>query len=695
MSLTESPPAVAEPAPQRWWAYGGSGLGGRRPAEVAEYVAMAVALAALASRVTPGQGGLDPGRLRWGLLSVLPAVIVTLPWRRVAAVEWAAVAALAGSAVVIAVTSPTGWTGALQVGGWAYAAAMFLAVRSFCTDDRRRSAVVVGLAVVGLEQFSRAWLPWWGGRDPAKRMIGTFYWHNQFAAYVLGAALVAIVLVALLPASRARLLAAVCAPFCVAGVVFSTSRACLALLAAGLTFLLARGVHRRDWMSVRRVVLVSVGSAALAVLMSSTLVFPGNGGSPFGATARRASEEGLVSNGAYRFGFWEAAWGAWLDRPVLGAGFESFAQTSAHHMDPGAVRSPSAHNGVLQALAEGGLVHGLVVIAILAALLWAATARLRDLWSSGRSETSPVAAAAALGLGALLLHAVTDFDWFFPSLLALTAALAAVAVRPRPPRGAAASFGPVTGAVAVAAMLAVSTAAVWRYDRMSSELFRVEVLARTDRTAAAEQAAALDNPLRDPRPWVLVLDNSVIIGGTRPKQVPEAAVRTAIRRTEQLAEVDPAVAVQRQLARYMLGEQSAVAALRELVHHERVARPRLYIPLARVLADAGDHADARRELVDVIGLHVRRGHVAYAAAVWELVRELDRLDGSVADYRCAYAATRQVMGPPPARPVVRRAGPAPDPRRCEDLGLTTADAFSPAAFWPMGDDRDLRRTEGL
>ena len=694
MSLTEpaSAPAVEPPAPQQWWAYGGSGLRGHPRAEVAEYLAVALALVVMAWWVTPGEGGRDPGRLLWGLLGMTPALLATRPWSRVPAREWLAALVLTGSAVLVALTSATGWLGAPQVGIWAYAGVVFVTIRAFCIDDQRRRAVVIAVAVLGLEQFSRAWLPWWGGRDPAKRMIGTFYWHNQFAAYLLAAGLGAFAVVALSPRSRARLLAAVCAPFCAAGVVLSTSRSTMALLLTGVLYLAAAATRRRDWASARRVGVLAVGSVLLVSLMASRLVFPDNGASPFEATARRASEEGLLSNGSYRLDYWDAAGAAWRDRPLLGHGFDSFAETSARYLEPGATRSPSAHNGILQAFADGGLLHGAPVSIVMVLLLTVAGRRLWRDWSGRRIASIP-STAAAVAMTPLLIHSVVDFDWFFPSLLAVTAILAAVVLGPPAP-----SAAPRRRAVAASAaglLFLGCGAAVWQHDRMTSRLADVEALRRTSRADAANAAARLGNPLRDPRPWVFVLDNSVVIGRARSDDVPEATIRTAIRRTERLAEINMTLAVQRQLARYMLGDRAAaIAEVRALVGREHTVRPRLAIPLARMLSIAGEDAAAHTMLVEVIAHHVSRSNVRTAAAVWHLVHELDRLPGRVEDYRCAYAAAL-TLGPAPADLAVRPAGPVQDPARCRDLGLIAEDAFSPAAFRPMGDDRDLRRTEGL
>jgi O-antigen ligase len=91
-----------------------------------------------------------------------------------------------------------------------------------------------------------------------------------------------------------------------------------------------------------------------------------------------------------------------------------------------AAYSPLAHNGLLQGLAEGGLLLG---IPLVVALLAAAYVLLRALRHPSLWRGVPFAAGIT-GLG-LLAHGLVDFDWTFPADVGVLAICVALAAAPR------------------------------------------------------------------------------------------------------------------------------------------------------------------------------------------------------------------------------------------------------------------------
>lgn len=680
MSVTASGPDVAEAAVvTRWWGYSGSGLRGSSMLVVAEFAAVGLALVVLAVLVTPARGGRDVERMAYGLASLVPALALTRPWRHVPMVELWAAATVAVTSLLVPFLAPSGWSDALRPAAWAYAAVIMVVARGFARDAQRRAALGAAVVLVAMDAFSRAWLPWWGGRDPAIPMIGSFYWHNPFAAYVLVGAIIGVAVVVLSPWSRGSLIGWLAAPLCVAGVVLSTSRATMLLLAASALLLVLVGAARVGRRAVVRGVAVCVLSFALLVLVTSSLVFPNAPGTPLGGAERRsAAGEGVSRNSAFRVEFWEAAVRVWRDYPVTGAGYDTFASASAHYLDPGAVRSPAAHNGVLQELADGGLVHGLPIAAgFTAALLALAAIIVRALRAT--VDASPAALGAAVATGAVFGHAFLDFDWMYPSCLAITGLVLGLglsgraAVRPPQtsadaPRSTARGVA-ARGAVALIVLTAgLSGLALVESRRVDREIRVAENASRRDKPRAARLAADIRPRLGDPRPWVAVLDYSIALGSDRPLPLPPATVRQAVRETERLAQVDPGVAAQRALARYVLGDRvAATRAMAALVDQEYQFRPGLTVPLARLLAEDGDDKAAAAALLRTIRFHVNARNSLVAGPVWGLVRELDRLPGTVSLYRCTYASVAHAFGPPGARLKVRPAGPVPVSSSCEDF----------------------------
>ncbi|HVE98097.1 MAG TPA: O-antigen ligase family protein [Mycobacteriales bacterium] len=671
MTVTEALPAPDDDisSSHRRWRYEGSGVSGVDRRAALEVAAVGLALVVAALWVTPGQGGRDPARMLAGSLSLVPALLVTRPWRYVPARELALAVAVVASTLVVSVTTPYGWAGGRTPATWAYGCLWYVVARAFAHTARRREAALVAVAVLGLDQFSRAWLPYWGSEDPATPMIGTFYWHNQLAIYLVACGGTAIAMI-LMAGNRIRALGWVCAPLVAVGVVLSTSRASMLSGSVVVALLAYQAGRTQAWRAVAtRVVLLSVVSASLLFGMTSSLFFPNGSGTPFAGTARRSASEDFGTSGQRRLEFWAAAAQATADRPVLGAGFGSYTEAAAPYQPPGVVRSPAVHNGFLQAFAEGGAVHGVPVALAGAAACWLLLRRLRRPPPSGAADRWIAAGASAAGL-VLIAHGAVDFDFFFPSLLALTGVVLAVAASAAsddvaldpgsgtPPDPDVAGLPPesprlfrVLPGVLVVALVAAGGIAVaggHASEVTTATLQRADALAATRGVdvAAEHVLARRDLPFRDPRVWMRVLEFS-FYGNLRPGLLlDEDLVREAVARTERVAAVDSRLAMRRAQARYLLGEHVAgLAEAKRIVGQHARYRPLLVGMHADLLLRADRRADAAAVLVEGVAEFATPGQRA-EEQVWGLVQRLLAIAPDSEVSACAYADAIAAIGEP-------------------------------------------------
>ncbi|HVT21285.1 MAG TPA: O-antigen ligase family protein [Mycobacteriales bacterium] len=340
-------------------------------------------------------------------------------------------AALALAAVLVCVLAPSGWSGADVAAGYGAAAASYLAARGYARTANRRAAILTAICLAGLYQFAQAFGPWVAAGNPGAELSGELGGHNAFAAFLLPGAVLGMGISAQfqLPWSLAGWIAS---PLCVAGIVFSTSRATLAVLIAALAGIFGVAlVCRRGGIRVVGALLLA---AVVVVLLPGPPVFS-HRVSPFAATETRAATgETLDQNSAYRLAFWhDAAEVAW-HRPLVGSGFNSLETASVPYVPPGHARSPNAHDGYLQALSDGGLLLGLPFLAAVALLAFSALRNLGlGLGSRRRGQPADVlAAATAVALLAAFAHSAVDADWTYPAIL-VEAALLGACVAPWQP----------------------------------------------------------------------------------------------------------------------------------------------------------------------------------------------------------------------------------------------------------------------
>lgn len=194
-----------------------------------------------------------------------------------------------------------------------------------------------------------------------------------------------------------------------AGLLLSFSRAgiALGLAALGWTAFAAgrRGVRTR----------LAIGALVLGLALVPLLQI----GSERLAHRYALAGQEITSDGG-RGQVWKDTLGMVEAFPAVGAGFGSFGSVYPLFRSPGVrLYYEHAHNDLLQALSEGGLV-GLLFLVILAAPL------LRRLAPALAGKKGVLALGTATGLAALLLHALVDFQFHIPSNAAVGAILCGV-----------------------------------------------------------------------------------------------------------------------------------------------------------------------------------------------------------------------------------------------------------------------------
>jgi O-antigen ligase len=401
-TLLEPPPAPAAVTSRR--------------APVRAWVSDAAVLAALAwwaTGLTRGTGGRDAHVLSIALVLLLPGLLAVQPWRRLPAVATACGLAVPVASFLVTVVAPTGWRGANEAASWTYTSLLALLVAAWCVPGWRRSVLISALALGPVFSFLGGWRAWWGGEDPGHPFLGTFYWYNQEAAFLVLGALACLSL-ALVTTRVARVAAWGGVALCGAGVVVATSRASLAVLIGGIGVLALLAALRRAW----RVSLTSLAALPLTACASWVLTGPpffSHRVSPLaGAQERAGSGQSLAVNGGHRLDDWAYAVKVFLHWPVTGTGFHGFLHGSVTASGDGrGALTPFAHNGFLQVLADGGL---LLALPVFAALVLAAV-RTGSLLRGALAERDWAWLGCLAGGLALAAHSAVDFDWSYPALL--------------------------------------------------------------------------------------------------------------------------------------------------------------------------------------------------------------------------------------------------------------------------------------
>jgi len=128
--------------------------------------------------------------------------------------------------------------------------------------------------------------------------------------------------------------------------------------------------------------------------------------------------EPAAQTAQFRVDHWRAGVGMFVDQPLTGTGLGSYGPVAPQFAPPETPLTAFAHNELVEHLGEGGL---LVALPLLAALLAVSWMGLRIIVRPGQEASSSrsVSAAAVPMFVTMASHALIDFDWAYPILVAL------------------------------------------------------------------------------------------------------------------------------------------------------------------------------------------------------------------------------------------------------------------------------------
>jgi len=396
----------------------------RSVVDSAESLATPIAVAAALLYAAHGAGGRDPGVTAWALLAAGVAFVSVTPWARLPRTALVLAVVVNAAALVTLTTTGVLSSGTVAAGGYVLATTLLLTVAAWARTPQRRAALAALVTASGAVEFAWSFVPWWGAGNVAQPMVGTYYWHNQFAAALLAPAVLGTWL-ALTNHRRFRSVGWIATPLAFSGVLFSTSRATMAL--TGLALLATVVVCWVADRSVRTLIRTGVLAASCAVvpyLLTGPPLFAERVGALSATAARSAS---LGTSWSDRIYYWEAAVRVVREHP-WGVGYGRFASVAPDKTPSGTLMSALVHNGPLQALVDGGLLLGLPVLIGCALIMWFALRRLAV--HRGASPDLVLAAAAAIASIGLLGHSLFDFDWTYSSLAAMFGTVSALVLAP-------------------------------------------------------------------------------------------------------------------------------------------------------------------------------------------------------------------------------------------------------------------------
>jgi O-antigen ligase len=392
-------------------------------------VLVAIAVGAALLPFTHAVGGRNAWALTETAATTLPAFFAVRPWRSVRTGVLLTAGAVAAAAMGVCLATAPGWFGANRAASYGLAAILFVTVSAYARRVRRLEALAALVVFAGGVEFFWAFLPWWGGRNPGIAMSGTFYWHNQFGAFMLAPALIGCIFV-VLGRSPTRSVGWIVTPFVVSGVIFSSSRGSMLMLILGwltvgvFTLTLKGRVHR----SLFRWFAISVLAIAVSFALAGPPIFT-HFHLPWSAVQMRDSTGGTATESSqYRVLMWREAITVFVHHPAAGVGYGALP-SAAEKLTPASwPRSPLAHNDYLQALADGGLLLGLPFLLGCAAIAVRLGRQLLDV--ARRRVTDPLRVGVAIAGLALMGHAAIDFDWSYPALFTLAAIVTGLGVGP-------------------------------------------------------------------------------------------------------------------------------------------------------------------------------------------------------------------------------------------------------------------------
>ena len=288
--------------------------------------------------------------------------------------------------------------------------------------NRRESATVAAVALIAvglgescfaLYQFMTHYARVWAVVKPAGyalRGSGTYVNPNSFAGFtemVLPLALAYTVMGRF--SATVKVLLGYSALVMMAGIMVSQSRGGITAMGVAVGAFCVVLLFQPDYW--RR------GAIALGVLAVAGAVLT----QQFGAVEERF-EGGLIDKGDGRVFYWMAAERIFQEHPWLGAGPGSFRYLYPMSADVYAQAVPKdAHNDYLNTLCEWGLAGFAIVMAALGLLLagviriWPYVKRGSGDLGSKNSSRAAFVLGASLGLLAILIHSVVDFNMQVPA----------------------------------------------------------------------------------------------------------------------------------------------------------------------------------------------------------------------------------------------------------------------------------------
>ncbi len=428
---------------------GGVELAARSPATSRLFVAeqragLVLALAGFLAFVLPGGAAITELGMRLALLTLVPALLTTRPWQtlgRPAALVTAG--CLVGAMTVLGVT---GWAGANFAYYVVYALLAYVVVVGYATTPRRRVGVAVTLCSVALVEFLVAWRSWLTEGNPGALMTGSLHWHNQFAAFLLGPGLLAATVYVRRSLPRLQVPAAVMTVACATGIVLSTSRAGLGLLALGwlaVGYVAWRGPDRRSgairWLSVPLLVL------AATYVLTRPLLFGGHHYAwPLLSADSGRGASTMVSTNTARLTYVQAALQIFAHHPVFGAGFGAYPAAAVPYLPHGTRAIFGVYNAWVDGLMAGGLVYGGPLLAAGAGVAVVTARAARRAWRGMQGSDQVLAWGVVIGAVAVFAHIAFDADTYYPAVITVAAVLVGLAhALTRSDRPAAAPAAPV------------------------------------------------------------------------------------------------------------------------------------------------------------------------------------------------------------------------------------------------------------
>ena len=385
-------------------------------------VAAALAVGWWLIEVTRAWAGRDTPSVTVGAILVAVALVLVRPDRLLPRSAIFFALAVSVGAFVVPLTADTGWGGAPDAAVYTCGAWLAVVVAAIVVDRPDWTLLLLTLVAVSAPiEFMGGWLAWWGGEDPTRPMLGTFYWHNPFAAFLIPGGLLGLAF--WIWRDRLFALAGIVSfIFATVGIVYSTSRAALATFVLGIVLVTATVLlGERRWRAFRQLAIAAVVAAGATILVGGPPFFSSRS-SPFAAQHVRTTGESLSTNGAYRLDFWREALTVFGHHPLSGGGFKSLVAQSLGHVPESWPLSPYAHNGYLQALGEGGLVLGIpFLLAVIAVAFFCVRRLIRGIV---QRRLPPEQVVVAIALACLLLHSGVDFDWTYAADFAMTAIVA-------------------------------------------------------------------------------------------------------------------------------------------------------------------------------------------------------------------------------------------------------------------------------